>query len=35
MYAHSSVVMMNNSGFDKLNKNVSTVYPIQDMSQNR
>ena len=33
MYAHSSVVMMNNSGFDKLNKNVSTVYPVQDMSQ--
>src|SRR5699024_4371677 len=33
MYSHSSVVMMNNNGFDELNKNVSTVYPIKDMSQ--
>lgn len=33
MYSHSSVVMMNNSGFDELNKEVSTVYPVKDLSQ--
>lgn len=33
MYSHSSVVMMNNAGFDKLNEQVSTVYPVKDLSE--
>jgi len=33
MYSHSSVVMMSNHGFDQLNKQVSTVYPVKDLTK--
>ncbi|WP_426450078.1 ABC transporter permease [Staphylococcus xylosus] len=33
MYSHSSAVMMSNDGFDNLNKESSTVYPVKDLSQ--
>lgn len=33
MYSHSSVVMMNNDGFDQLNKQASTVYPVKDLTK--
>lgn len=32
MHSHSSVVMMSDSGFDNLNKQVSTVYPVKDLT---
>ncbi|PHK50328.1 ABC transporter permease [Staphylococcus edaphicus] len=35
MYSHSSVVMMNNSGFDELNKQASTMYPVKDLSKSQ
>lgn len=35
MYSHSSVVMMSNNGFDSLNKENSTVYPVKDLSQSQ
>lgn len=35
MYSHSSAVMMSNNGFDSLNKENSTVYPVRDLSQSQ
>ncbi|PTI81299.1 heme ABC transporter permease [Staphylococcus xylosus] len=35
MYSHSSAVMMSNNGFESLNKEHSTVYPVQDLSQSQ
>lgn len=35
MYSHSSTVMMSNNGFESLNKEHSTVYPVQDLSQSQ
>ncbi|NWK84004.1 ABC transporter permease [Staphylococcus sp. GSSP0090] len=33
MHSHSSVIMMNNSGFDALNKQASTIYPVKNLSE--
>ncbi|MCG7338177.1 FtsX-like permease family protein [Staphylococcus sp. ACRSN] len=33
MYAHSSVVMMNHQGFDKLNHSSSTIYPVNHITK--
>ncbi|MGX0143571.1 hemin transport system permease protein [Staphylococcus saprophyticus] len=33
MYSHSSVVMMSDNGFNTLNKQASTIYPVKDLSK--
>ncbi|MEJ8514969.1 heme ABC transporter permease, partial [Staphylococcus capitis] len=33
MYSHSSVVIMSDNGFNTLNKQASTIYPVKDLSK--
>lgn len=35
MHSHSSVVMMSDAGFESLNNQVSTIYPVTDLSDNK